>query len=122
MKEHSCAKKFKCDICDRHFYVEWRLKRHIKGHNDVNQKICYFFNSGKHCPYDEGKFAHTVFENSEKGDAKVDIETTDKTINDELKEALEKVKGFEVNQKEMEDRIKLYSATIKKLRGSQEKC
>ena len=92
----------------------------------MNQKICNFFNSGKHCPYDEGgcKFAHKVSEYSEKVDGKVDIdiETTDKSINDELNDALDKNKGFEVNKKEMEDRIKLYSATIKKLRISQVKC
>ena len=37
-----------------------------------------------------------------------------------MMDALEKVKGFKVNQKEMENRIKLYSATIKKLGSSQE--
>ena len=40
--------------------MEWRLKRHLRGHRDVNRKFCHYFNNGKVCPFYESgcKFRH----------------------------------------------------------------
>lgn len=60
LKEHDIQKEFKCDQCASEFFLEWRLKRHLRGHTDINRKFCHYFNNGKVCPFEESgcKFKH----------------------------------------------------------------
>ena len=58
-KSHDHILPLKCNICDKEFYVNWRLKKHILSH-DLNLKFCHFYNNGKNCPYEDVgcKFKH----------------------------------------------------------------
>jgi ribosomal protein L33 len=59
MKSHEEIKPFKCDQCEKEFYVMWRMKKHIEGHGET-KKYCHFFNNKVSCPYDDVgcKFNH----------------------------------------------------------------
>ena len=53
MKEvHEIDKNYKCDECDKDFFLEWRRNKHMKIHTD-DAKYCHFYNNRKQCPYDE---------------------------------------------------------------------
>ena len=62
LREHDNAEKFKCRLCESEFYSEWRLKKHIEGHQQVNRKCCHYYNNGKKCPFAEigCKFKHEI--------------------------------------------------------------
>jgi hypothetical protein len=64
MKTHKNLTKIKFNICEKHFYVNWRLKKHITSHSESN-KWCHYFNNGKVCPFEDVwcKYEH---EDSEK--------------------------------------------------------
>ena len=49
----------KCNKCDQHFFLEWRLKKHKETH-EKGVKFCHFFNNEKVCPFKEFgcKFKH----------------------------------------------------------------
>ena len=71
---HGCEKSNSCDICDKKFYLKWRLKKHMQSH-EKEVKECKYYHEGKDCPYDEvgWKFKHTedvpeAFENETEGD------------------------------------------------------
>ena len=48
----------------KHFYVNWRLKKHIASHNESN-KFCHYFNNDKVCPFEEVgcKYKHAISDN-----------------------------------------------------------
>jgi hypothetical protein len=49
--QHGLHKNFKCDTCDKHFYLEWRLNKHKTVHHE-NTKYCHYFSSQKKCPFE----------------------------------------------------------------------
>ena len=51
-ESHEEEKTFKCNDCEKWFYLEWRCKQHMKIHTS-EVKYCYFFNNDKNCPYEE---------------------------------------------------------------------
>ena len=52
-EEHESAEMdYKCDICNKEFYLEWRWKKHAVIHAG-NVKYCHYYNNGKACPYEE---------------------------------------------------------------------
>ena len=55
---------FKCNICEKEFYTNWRLNKHVQSHKQ-NQKCCHFYNNGEYCPYEEigCKFKHEAANN-----------------------------------------------------------
>ena len=53
MREHVIEKRFPCNLCDKSFVLNWRLQKHIKGHQDENVKFCHFFNNSKRCIFEE---------------------------------------------------------------------
>ena len=157
-KEHKTGKEFKCGICDKDFLLKWRLNQHVRGHSDIKQKSCHYFNNGKLCPFEEYgcKFRHAIssfcnfgkccknhlcqyrhdslderisvdprdnLENNEVMEVTVNDKTPEsqgyKAVEDnkELEEAFATVKVLEMNKIEMENKLKLYSATIRKMRS-----
>ena len=52
MDSHEKEKLFKCDLCEKTFYLEWRLRKHIVGHNSPS-KFCQYFNNNAECPYEK---------------------------------------------------------------------
>ena len=63
-KGHANVQFFICDICEKDFYSNRRLNKHVNGHSEMG-KYCHYFNNGKKCPYyDLGcKFKHEESEN-----------------------------------------------------------
>ena len=53
MKEvHEAEKKYKCVVCEKNFFLEWRRTKHMQIHtDDVN--YCHFYNNNKQCPFQE---------------------------------------------------------------------
>ena len=53
---------FQCDTCEKGFALKWRLKKHMRLHEESNIKTCHYFNNDKNCPYEEigCKFLHNV--------------------------------------------------------------
>ena len=44
--EHKEVENFKCEICDKTFVLEWRLKKHRNIHTEkaANLKFCHYYN------------------------------------------------------------------------------
>ena len=146
LKEHDILKESKCDICNKEFFLKWRLDQHSKGHSEENRKFCHFFNNGKYCTYEENgcKFIHEIsrkcqiyrcqfnhdleeennreqatavnFENLELPGKHAEEETVEIDDN-KNKDTLDKVNKLEKDNKKLQDKLKLYSAAIKKLRA-----
>jgi hypothetical protein len=51
LEEHGNEKNFKCDLCDKGFFLSWRLQKHKEIHQgDI--KFCHFYNNSKSCPFE----------------------------------------------------------------------
>ena len=37
-KEHGNEKTFDCELCDKSFYTNWRLRKHTRSHEDRNMQ------------------------------------------------------------------------------------
>ena len=63
MDKHEEEKRFRCDVCDKQFVLEWRMKKHSKVHTEKS-KMCNYHISNKFCPYEDigCKFSHVEFE------------------------------------------------------------
>ena len=61
MEKNESVEPFKCNICEKGFYVKWRLDKHIGGHSD-STKFRHYFNNGQPCPFEKvgWKFKHEV--------------------------------------------------------------
>ena len=61
LKIHDTQESFKCNLCDKEFYLQWRLDKHQKVH-EQSVKYCHYFNNRQICPYDENgcMFVHNV--------------------------------------------------------------
>ena len=59
---HEKPREFQCDQCDKNFLLKWRLRKHMRLHEENNIKHCHYFNNAKSCPYEKlgCKFFHTV--------------------------------------------------------------
>ena len=66
--KHEKEKTFKCEICDKTFVLEWRMKKHLMMHGG-KKNMCKFFSNNQHCPYEEigCKLSHEQHETSENG-------------------------------------------------------
>ena len=151
LKEHDTIKEFKCDKCDKDFFLKWRFDSHMRGHNEIRRKFCHFFNNDKNCMFAEVgcKFKHELAgnckfgllcrnnlcqyrhysgndeasDNAEKKEsidketnsAFVDTDVNDKT--EELREALDQINQLQEDKKDLEDKLRLYGATIRKMRS-----
>ena len=51
VKEHDVENEFSCEICDKEFYLEWRLKKHMAVHS-VQTKPCKYYSRNLPCPFD----------------------------------------------------------------------
>ena len=62
--------------------TKWRLRKHVRIHLNKFTKICHYFKTGKHCPFEElgCKFLHNVTK-------KVDSDDTDKKITEEINDS-----------------------------------
>ena len=62
--DHDKHQTFECDKCEKHFVIEWRLKKHMHLHTQINIKRCHYFNNEKTYPFNElgCKFQHSVAE------------------------------------------------------------
>ena len=60
---HHAETHFKCDLCEKTFLLEWRLKRHRDIHTEKPKK-CKFFLNKELCPFDRlgCMFAHENIE------------------------------------------------------------
>ena len=65
MRSLQLEKQFKCEKCPQELFLEWRMKKHAKGHNGQVLRKCHFFNNNKCCPYEliGFKFLHQTSEN-----------------------------------------------------------
>ena len=58
LKTHKDIETFPCDLCGKQFFLKWRLKKHIDGHD--GKRFRHFLKQWKACPFvDIGcKFQH----------------------------------------------------------------
>ena len=61
MEEHKVKKSFRCDICQKDFYLLWRLNKHRNVHLE-STKPCHYHTSKRKCPFEAVgcKFRHDV--------------------------------------------------------------
>ena len=65
LKDEHRVKTIQCGKCDMSFHTKWRLLKHQRSHDDnMKQRRCYYFNAGKHCPFEllGCKFLHEISE------------------------------------------------------------
>jgi hypothetical protein len=57
--KHRQEKTFKCQMCEKTFVLESRMKKHLNMHGE-KVSSCKFFTSNQHCPYEDVgcKFSH----------------------------------------------------------------
>ena len=62
LKTHEKQKKYKCEKCEHRFYLQWRLRKHMDGHNGNMLKFCHYFNNALKCPFEENgcMFVHQM--------------------------------------------------------------
>ena len=51
VEEHKAQKNFKCEVCDKGFYLQWRLQKHKSVHLETTKK-CHFYTSKRTCPFE----------------------------------------------------------------------
>lgn len=58
---HKMKKIHKCSKCDSSFLLQWRLKKHMKTHGQLQVRTCHYFNNNSECPFNEVgcKFKHS---------------------------------------------------------------
>ena len=61
MDEHKVEKKYKCDICRKSFYLEWRMNKHKSVHLE-STRMCKYFGMKEVCPFEQVgcKFKHEL--------------------------------------------------------------
>jgi len=57
--EHQAKKNFKCEVCNKDFFLQWRFDKHKSVHLETT-KACHFNSSKKFCPFQRigCKFRH----------------------------------------------------------------
>ena len=83
--KHDVEKTFKCEVCDKTFFLEWRMEKHRVMHTE-KIKSCHFFLSKKPCPFEKigCKFLHTT--STKVNDKPNDIDTDNNETTYTLKE------------------------------------
>ena len=51
VKCHGVKNEFKCEVCNKEFYLEWRFKKHVTVHSDQT-KPCKYNSRKMPCPFD----------------------------------------------------------------------
>ena len=49
---HEIHQMFKCDMCEKQFVLNWRLKKHMNMHSERISLHCHYFNNNKKCPFE----------------------------------------------------------------------
>ena len=64
LESHTKTKEKKCDVCDRRFFLDRRLKHHMNMQKNPYVTNCHCYNNQKECPYDAVgcKFNHIMSE------------------------------------------------------------
>ena len=62
LNTHKEVKQFSCDQCDMSFVLQWRLKKHVKEHQQLYRRRCHYYNNNKDCPFSKigCKFIHDI--------------------------------------------------------------
>ena len=50
---HEKPREFQCDQCDKNFLLKWRLRKHMRLHEETNIKHCHYFINAKSCLYEK---------------------------------------------------------------------
>ena len=50
---HEKHEVFHCEICDKGFVLNWRLRKHMNIHSEESVHYCYYFNNNQKCPFEE---------------------------------------------------------------------
>ena len=50
-ENHENAEKHKCNICEKTFVLEWRMRKHMNGNTAASQ-FCHYYNNNVPCPYE----------------------------------------------------------------------
>ena len=60
--DHKPREVLKCDKCDKHFVLKWRLLKHKQNHDNISKPKCHYFNNNLTCPFEEMgcMFAHEL--------------------------------------------------------------
>jgi hypothetical protein len=97
--------EFKCEVCDKEFYLEWRLIKHMSVHSD-RTKPCKYDSRNMPCPFDiiGCKFKHAFKDSESSKSAETSVEQ---------KEQLDEVKtnddvnptGEEATSSDMDSKI-----------------
>ena len=52
MEELELVKEHYCEVCNKQFYLKWRLKKHMQRHaKNTRVQHCHYFNNNKDCPF-----------------------------------------------------------------------
>ena len=73
-------KTFSCEACNKDFYLQWRLEKHRKVHEETT-KLCRFYANKKICPFERVgcKFRHDEANNEKSSN----VEEMEAMANDE---------------------------------------
>ena len=65
LTNHECEQNYKCNECGIRFISEWKLKKHMKMHQNLNTRKCHYFNNNKLCLFEKFgcKFLHIEADN-----------------------------------------------------------
>ena len=87
IEQHEQEKAFECEMCDKGFVLEWRMKKHMKMHGE-KLSMCKYFAKNQHCPYEDigCKFSH---ESSEKDNNDDENDDEDHENDEELDDSYE---------------------------------
>ena len=93
IEEHKIQKSFSCEVCQKDFYLQWRLEKHKNMHEETT-KLCHFFTNKKLCPFDRigCKFRHEEPKKASKSVEKNSNETNQKNDEEKKSEQIESVK------------------------------
>ena len=75
VKEHAVENEFKCEVCEKEFYLEWRLMKHMSVHSDQT-KPCKYDSRNMPCPFDiiGCKFKHASKDSESSKSAETSVE------------------------------------------------
>ena len=78
VKEHGVENEFKCEVCNKEFYLEWRLKKHMAVHSHQT-KLCKYFSRKMPCPFDiiACKFKHESKPTESRKSTETNVENTE---------------------------------------------
>ena len=127
---------FKCDKCEKSFYLQWRLKKHEQLHTQRSSKPCKYFTAKTDCPFEKlgCKFAHQEISATEAVTESDKIAEKIESLEDSLRKskdqnelysdmiakAEKKTKMFEIQNKKLKDKLLEYRSVLQKLTDTYE--